>query len=192
MDESYDEEGLFDDDMEEEDDDDQVIFEPVVRDKDIKKSYQVDFIVHSSQDIVSFQTKEVKHVAGILGCLEQHAATLLRFFKWNKERLIERYMDSPVEVCALAGVILDSSKQPKFAAVAGFECGICCDDSPGLATLALTCGHRYCKDCYSRYLTQKINEEGESRRIQCLESSCKVIVDEKTIELVVNDAVYKK
>ncbi|KAI9333786.1 hypothetical protein DFJ73DRAFT_853732 [Zopfochytrium polystomum] len=186
--ESYDENDLDDgeDEASDEGGEDNTFFAPVVPDKDVKKPYEVDFIVHSSQAISSFQQDEVKHVAGILGCLEQHAATLLRYFRWNKERLIERYMDSPADVCAKAGVILDSSKQPRFTAVSGFECPICYDDTPGLETLALSCGHRFCRNCTVRYLTQKIAEEGESRRIMCLESTCKVIVDEKTVALVVS------
>ncbi|KAJ3330632.1 hypothetical protein HDU76_005216 [Blyttiomyces sp. JEL0837] len=194
-DEEQDEEEEQEDPDEDSDDnmgDDPSFFAPVVAEKDIRKPYEVEFQCHSTQDISNFQAKEVRHVAGILGCLEQHAATLLRYFRWNKERLIERYMDSPEEVCAAAGVVVDSSKQPKLIPVDGFECGICCNDEPGLLTLALSCGHRFCEGCYTRYLTQKVREEGESRRIQCLDSQCKVIVDEKTVELAVDKETHQK
>lgn len=43
-----------------------------------------------------------------------------------------------------------------------------------------------CKDCYSHYVTSKIMDESESRRIQCMGSDCNTIVDEKTIELLVS------
>jgi ariadne-1 len=196
MEDSMDEDGYYDDDVEDEDEEEEEedtdFFAPVVADKDIKKPYEVDFKVYSVQDIRNFQDQEVKHVSGILGCLEPHAATLLRHYHWNKERLIERYMDNPDDVLADAGVILDSSKQPRFVPMDGFECSICYNDEPGLETLALSCGHRFCKDCYTRYLTQKITEEGESRRIQCLDSNCKLIVDEKTVELTVPFKVLDK
>ncbi|KAJ3213366.1 hypothetical protein HDU67_002948 [Dinochytrium kinnereticum] len=183
-----DEDEELDDDIDEDEDG----FPPVIPDKDIKKPYDVDFIVHSIDDITAFQEKEIKHVAGILGCLDQHAATLLRHFKWNKERLIERYMDVPSEVCTAAGVILDASKQPKFIVIPGYTCEICYNDEDGLESLALSCGHRFCRDCYSRFLVQKIEEEGESRRIQCPGTGCKLIVDEKTVELVVPPRVHEK
>lgn len=43
-----------------------------------------------------------------------------------------------------------------------------------------------CKECYSHYVTSKIMDESESRRIQCMGSDCNTIVDEKTIELLVS------
>ncbi|KAJ3111831.1 hypothetical protein HDU96_005310 [Phlyctochytrium bullatum] len=201
FDDDFDEDVLMDEDEEmnddyADDDDEQELeedgFPPVVAERDVKRPYEVDFVVHSIDDIVAFQDKEVKHVAGILGCLEQHAATLLRHYKWNKERLIERYMDGPQEVCEAAGVILDVSKQPKFLVIKDFSCEICYNDEDGLQSLALSCNHRFCRDCYSRFLTQKITEEGESRRIQCPGSGCKLIVDEKTVELAVEPPVLEK
>lgn len=42
-----------------------------------------------------------------------------------------------------------------------------------------------CKDCYSHYISSKVTDEGESRRIECMANDCNVIVDEKTVELLV-------
>ncbi|KAJ1559047.1 hypothetical protein HK405_012210, partial [Cladochytrium tenue] len=180
------------DDADVDEEDDPTYFEPVVSQKDVKKSYEVDFTVHTVQDIVAFQRKEARHVSGVLGISEAQAATLLRAHGWNKERLVERYMDSAEAVCADAGVVLEGGQQPRpEPAGAGFECGVCCDDTPGVESLALSCGHRFCRACYERYLTQKVVDEGESRRIQCLDSACKVVVDEATIQLIVPPHVFK-
>ncbi|KAJ3035179.1 hypothetical protein HK097_004269, partial [Rhizophlyctis rosea] len=200
-DEDYDVSGAEDDEDEDmeygEDDsdeyeDDNSSFAPVIADKDRLKAYEVEFIVHSMDDILKFQHKEVSHVSALIGCPPEHAATLLRHFRWNKERLVEQYMEKPEAVAHESGVILDSSKQPKFVAVPGFMCDICCNDEAGLLTLAMSCNHRFCRDCYEHYLTQKIAEEGESRRIQCPASGCKVVVDEKTVEMVVKEEVCTK
>ncbi|KAJ3299914.1 hypothetical protein HK104_006065 [Borealophlyctis nickersoniae] len=185
------------DDYDDDDDDDDGDFDtddfaPVIADKDVRKPYEVEFTVHSMQDILNFQEKELSHVSALLGCAPEHAATLLRHFRWNKERMIEQYMDKPEQVSMEAGVIIDSAKQPKFIAVKGFCCDICCNDEPGLDTLALSCNHRFCRDCYEHYLTQKIAEEGESRRIQCPAQSCKLIVDEKTVKMVVKPQIAEK
>lgn len=58
--------------------------------------------------------------------------------------------------------------------------------------MALACAHRFCVDCYRTYLEQKIKFEGESRRIQCMEEKCNLIVDEKTVGLVVNNDVFER
>ncbi|KAI8907087.1 hypothetical protein DFJ77DRAFT_484361 [Powellomyces hirtus] len=187
--------GMDVDDDEEEGEDDYGAgdgFAPVVADRDVKKPYEVDFKVHSTDEIVAFQTKEVAHVAGILGCLPEHAATLLRTFKWNKERLIERYMEDPEGESEKAGVVMDAQKQAKFAIVKGFECPICCNDDADMETLALHCEHRFCRDCYAHYLNEKVAEQGESRRIQCMSAGCKVVVDEITVEKVVAPEILAK
>ncbi|KAJ3120863.1 hypothetical protein HK098_004200 [Nowakowskiella sp. JEL0407] len=210
-DSDYDEDMWEEDDYEDPEDDDQVDetndeyeseneedamensgFTDVVPDSEIQRIYNVDFALHSTSDIVSFQEKEIKHVATILGCLEEHAGTLLRYFKWNKERLLESYIDNSDAICESAGVILNEKNQPKIMAVDGFCCDICCFDEPGLETLALSCGHRFCRNCYEHYLTQKISLQGECRKIQCMQSSCGVIVDRHTVEILVPPVVFSK
>jgi ariadne-1 len=49
-----------------------------------------------------------------------------------------------------------------------------------------------CKDCYAQYVSAKVNDEGESRRIQCMGSKCHTIVDEKTLELLVDSATLTR
>lgn len=52
----------------------------------------------------------------------------------------------------------ESSKaQPRLKRIRGFVCEICYDDSEReKETIALGCGHRYCRDCYASYLESKI------------------------------------
>lgn len=178
------------DDYEELEDDEDRNFLPVVPERDIKRPYEVDFVVHSPQDILQFQQKEMVHVAGILGCSTSTAATLLRHFRWNKEKLIESYMDSPDTVTQQAGVIMEAA--PCLAVLPAFECDICCNDEPHLESLCLSCNHRFCRDCYQQYLTMKITQEGESRLISCPASGCPIIVDEKTVEKLVDQQTYRK
>jgi len=49
-----------------------------------------------------------------------------------------------------------------------------------------------CKECYSHYIQSKVVDEGESRRIQCMGKNCNVIVDEKTVELLVNPEILTR
>lgn len=125
----------------------------------------------------------------IAGLSDQEAAILLRYFQWNKEKLFERYMDDPTKVQKAAGITNENTDRrqttasivPAKRARSDFVCEICYDDNPDMETAALSCGHRFCTSCYRQYLTQKIQDEGESRLIQCPESQCKVLVDEKTV-----------
>ncbi|MCJ1338539.1 hypothetical protein MMC09_003828 [Bachmanniomyces sp. S44760] len=159
------------------------------QDKDIikpaRKSYQVDYKVFSPLDIQAHQDKQIDEVSAILGQAPEAAAILLRHSRWNKEKLIEAYMDRPEETLEMAGLGPDAAHIPKTQVLNGFTCGICCEDEPGLETYAMKCGHRYCVDCYRQYLAQKIKEEGEAARIQCPTSGCKRIVDSKSLDLLV-------
>ncbi|KAJ2997837.1 hypothetical protein HDV02_005107 [Globomyces sp. JEL0801] len=173
------------------DDENDLMFSPIQNDKDLKKSYHVDFKPYTINDIKQFQSIEINHVSGILGCLNETAATLLRYFKWNKEKLIESYMENPEKVTADAGVIISAVDKPIICPIKDFCCEICLNDEEGLLTMALSCKHRFCVDCYRFYLQQKITEEGESRHISC-PGSCPLKVDEKTVQSIVSPEVFAK
>lgn len=125
------------------------------------KTTDLQFKSHSVADILEFQASEVQHVSGILGCNKEHAATLLRHHHWDKESLIEKYVENPTKILDAAGVIIDSNKRPKLVRKSGFVCDICCDDDAGLQSLALSCNHRFCKECYTSYLVLKITHDGK-------------------------------
>lgn len=178
-------------DLYEDDNEQEFVFEPVVAEKSVKPAYLVDCKQLSVEDLKQTIAQEMLHVANILGCTEETAGTLLRFYKWNKEKLIESYMEDDLKTTKAAGVLF-SEDEPKFMIVPGFCCDICCGDEHDLQTLALSCNHRFCINCYEQYLTMKITEEGESRHIKCPASDCKLIVDQKTVEMVVKPVVVEK
>lgn len=51
----------------------------------------------------------------------------------------------------------------------------------------LECGHKFCRDCWAQYLTQKIVEEGLSKSIVCLEPSCPMLVDDENVVMIIDD-----
>ena len=197
---SSDQEDFFDDDMEdpitsEEESSDEDAhsssFSPILPEKSARKPYQIEYAVKSTADLQALQDSLISQMSSLLGCTQSISATLLRYFKWNKEKLIETYLEDPDGVSQAAGVLMDNTKRPKFVKLEGFVCDICCDEGPHLESLSLACGHRFCRNCYEEYLVRKITKEGESRKIQC-PSNCSLVVDEGTIEMVVPPEVFKK
>lgn len=152
----------------------------------MRQPHEVDYIVLGPADIQSSQDKQIDEVSAILGQPPEATAILLRHLRWNKERLIEAYMDGSEEILEDAGLGLQTSQAPKTKVVKGFVCGICCEDEPRLETYALRCGHRYCVDCYRQYLALKIKDEGEAARIQCPTNGCNRIVDSKSLDMLVS------
>lgn len=162
-------------------------------DKDIakqpKKPYEVEFKVLDPSDIEREQSLQIDEVSAILGLPPESAAILLRHSRWNREKLIESYMDRPEQTLEEGGLGPDTLGTPKTEIVPGFMCEICCEDSPGLETYKMRCGHRFCVDCYRHYLFQKIKEEGESSKIECPQDNCHLIVDSKSLTFLVSHEV---
>ena len=134
------------------------------------------------------QDYQIAEVANLLEQPHEATAILLRFFRWNKERLIEQYMDNQEEVLNKAGLGQDIRRSPpRIDTIPNFSCEICCEDTPGLQSFAMKCGHRFCANCYRQYLAQKIRGEGEAARIRCPGDGCNQIVDAKSLDLLVTD-----
>jgi ariadne-1 len=92
--------------------------------------------VYSPQDIQDQQDKQVDEVAGLLEQPKTSTAILLRYFRWNKERLIEQYMDNQEEVLSKAGLGQDmSASPPRIETIDNFMCEICCEDVQDLRPL---------------------------------------------------------
>lgn len=155
-------------------------------DKPAKKAYEVDFKVYSDSQIRSGQQSQFEEISNILGLDVGQSALLLRYFKWQKERLIEQYMDDPETINKAVGIKPETNETSKITKVKDFICDICCDEGDSVDTFALQCGHRYCTECYGHYLTQKIKEEGESARIQCMGDQCKMAFDSDAVQKLVD------
>ncbi|MCJ1391955.1 hypothetical protein MMC18_004822 [Xylographa bjoerkii] len=159
--------------------------------KTVRRPYEVEFKVLSPLDIQAQQDIQVDEVGSILEQPPEAAAILLRYLRWNKERLIETYMEKPEELLEAAGLSTDGTAPPRTVTIKGFTCNICYDDEEP-ETYALKCGHRYCVDCYRQYLCHKIKDEGEAARIQCPTSGCKRIVDSKSLKLLVTPEIKER
>lgn len=203
-----------------------------------KKPYEISYQIKSVAELQAEQRDLVNRVAGLVNCDYSSAATLLRFYHWNSEKLTESYWDNPSKILTDAGLSppsspaiaiqslpthLSSNSGPadssSLNAVASsstqrpgatrqttsstknqkqepFECPICCNDFQPEEiddeTLCMGCEHRFCKACWTEYLNQKIMEESESGRVQCMESGCSRIVSEKVVESLIEGRVAER
>ena len=174
-----------DDDFDMEDDGD---LDFGTQEKDLKpkkKAFEVDYKVFSPAEIQAQQDGQAREVANIIGQTPESTTILLRYARWNKERLIEQYMDNTEETLENAGLGNEDDVVAAIERIPGFFCDICYTDSADSDTFALKCGHRFCIDCWKQYLTQKIKEEGEAARIRCPGGDCNQIVDSKSLEVLV-------
>ncbi|KAF8134361.1 hypothetical protein EV363DRAFT_1396784 [Boletus edulis] len=164
-----------------------------------RKSYEVEHESLPQAAVVKLKAADIEHISGIFGVDASTASLLLRYMNWNKERLIEKYMDNASAVSVAAG-ISPPPKAPASSSAAGpersqgtssgarsapapkpepFVCPICFDDSQ-TAFSALSCDHRFCAGCWNAYITSKIREEGE-HAIRCMAEGCGTIAPDPFI-----------
>lgn len=118
----YDDEEMLDGTQEEESEDDMDMdafgedFKVVPKGK--HKAYEVEYESLSQAAVEKLMKQDVDHICGIFGVDVSTANLLLRYIKWNKERLIEKYMDNPTTMLVAAGVIVpEASSQPAPAPI---------------------------------------------------------------------------
>lgn len=77
-----------------------------------------------------------------------------------------------------------------------FQCPVCCDDFPresvGEHTLAMGCGHRFCRGCWAEYVTGRIKDDGEAAKIQCMGEKCQRIVREEIVDELTTPDISKR
>lgn len=103
-----------------------------------------DKVLHEVQDILCLPSLKL-------------AAKLLGQYKWNKEKLLSDFFSG---VTQIDDSDHDDSnedegvgKEWNSSASSVIECPVCMEKTPMSATHALSCGHRYCEDCWVGYLT---------------------------------------
>lgn len=69
-----------------------------------RKAYEIEYESLSQSAVEKLMQQDIDHVCGILGVDTNYAVLLLRHLSWNKERLIEKYMDNPSALLVAAGI----------------------------------------------------------------------------------------
>ncbi|CAL1706039.1 unnamed protein product [Somion occarium] len=71
-----------------------------------QKSYEVPHEPLTQAQIEQFMAQDVENISGIFGVDSTVASLLLRHANWDRDRLIEKYMDNPTAVLVKAGLEL--------------------------------------------------------------------------------------
>lgn len=153
--------------------------------KNGSKNDEYPFEVVEKDKIVSQMSDTIKEVNGVTTIPEAKVKVLLNHFKWDKQKLMERfYADEQDEIFKeIIPIQADSANM--------LECEICFDTFKKGNMNGLDCGHFFCSGCYIGYLTYKIMQEGASQMIECPETKCHTIVDEPTLMSIVTDSKIK-
>jgi ariadne-1 len=124
----------------------------------------------STKNLVPLMEQRILDTAEALCIPEAAAVSLLCDWRWNRERLLEAYMNDQEGTLRKAGVMCRCFPLPEATNAKIGDCHICMESlSDGnVQTLSMPCGHTFCVSCWREYLDNVINLEGAT----CLGASC--------------------
>lgn len=140
--------------------------------------------VITKESLLAAQREVLEKAMDLLALSEQHARTLLIYYRWDVERIFEMLEKKGRDkLFSEAGVTIAEAKVEIFASQ--ITCGICFEDVSRRSVTVMDCGHYFCNDCWTEHFIVRINE-GESRRIRCMASKCNAICDEAIVRKMVS------
>jgi len=153
------------------------------------------FEVLSTEQIVQHMIDNIRDVNTVVGIPATTTRILLNHFKWDKEKLMERYYDGDQEALFLEAHVVSPFKKPsrtqryqvRSSSMGIEECEICLMSLPASMMTGLECGHRFCAKCWTEYLTTKIIEEGMGQTITCAAHGCDILVDDATVMRLITE-----
>ena len=168
-------------------------FENEDQDEDVKEESKKKVLMTSQ--VVEVLFKELKEVQNIIQIPMTSVRILLNHFKWDKQKLYERYyQESSSEDIFEEAKVLSPSKIEELAAKtmdsSSTDCEICFLPLSHSSKAGLECGHLFCTDCWKEYLETKIVQDGVSLSIQCPSGDCQVLVNDATVLQLLKDSEH--
>lgn len=70
-------------------------------------------------------------------------------------------------------------------------CGVCFDEIRPDHIPQVRCGHSFCRDCWSQYLSTKVRDEGTCW-IRCMDTNCKATLPKSFIEHITDAGLLER
>eukprot|EP01006_Ploeotia_vitrea_P037404 TRINITY_DN66126_c0_g1_i1.p1 TRINITY_DN66126_c0_g1~~TRINITY_DN66126_c0_g1_i1.p1 ORF type:complete len:673 (-),score=102.88 TRINITY_DN66126_c0_g1_i1:1202-3199(-) len=150
----------------------------------VDKGYQI----LTAGEVIDEQNKELEKIVSVCALSSAWARVLCRSVGWNTEKLLDSIFDKGHEAVLKENGI---DVQSAFNISDNVECSTCFDDVPPSDAFGLSCGHIFCKDCWTTYITTKV-KEGQSRDLRCMGFKCTLKVDDAVILNFVDDETKTK
>ncbi|CAM9315029.1 unnamed protein product, partial [Ectocarpus fasciculatus] len=144
------------------------------------------------KDMTALMDAMSQEAETVLGVSRDTALILLSHYGWNKEKLLDTYWSDP-EACLRCAGLSPSSCRPAEGGASTVTCSICYDQVPPAETTHLSCGHMFCRGCYTQYLSIKVDNEGAaSVQTHCPEPKCSERVPESLFKDLLGAASVAK
>ncbi|KAL0863718.1 hypothetical protein Bca101_042836 [Brassica carinata] len=132
---------------------------------------QISYVVLKEEDIREHQKADIEQVSTVLSIDQVKAIILLLHYRWSSSKRVRK------TVGILKEHVVDLNDQE-----VNTECGICFESYLHKEIVTVSCGHPYCKNCWTSYITEKINNGPGCLMIKCPEPSCSAVVGQDMID----------
>ncbi|XP_065847188.1 probable E3 ubiquitin-protein ligase ARI2 [Euphorbia lathyris] len=142
--------------------------------------------VITKESLLAEQWEHIDRVMELLSLKEHQARTLLIYYRWDVNKVIQLFVeDGKDKLYTEAGVAIVYQEDLVTAQLPSLvDCNICFDEAYASEVTVMDCGHFFCNNCWTQHFIVRINE-GQSRRIRCMESNCNAICDDAKIRNLV-------
>mmetsp|Transcript_14707 Transcript_14707/g.30234 ORF Transcript_14707/g.30234 Transcript_14707/m.30234 type:complete len:555 (-) Transcript_14707:68-1732(-) len=133
-------------------------------------------------------------ITEMLGISPAVAACTMRLYKWNKERLLDAYMNDSESVLSKAGVKAKVQGRVECPpdSFSATECKICCDDDFEPDEMyKMPCGHNFCRDCWGGFLHSKVGDGPSCVYATCPAAGCNELITEEEVSELAKDVLPK-
>ncbi|KAL7721354.1 RBR-type E3 ubiquitin transferase [Entamoeba marina] len=124
------------------------------------------FEIKESSKIDSEMKRMIEDTANFT-CLSQgDSCLLLRYFKWNVNKMNDLYYDDPDKYLELSHIEVNGKEPEKGPTT----CDVCYEEVDEL--ISLSCGHGFCKNCWKDHVVECLNGPNAIDSL-CMASGCK-------------------
>lgn len=153
--------------------------------------------------LVAYMNGIIDEVNSVFQLPRATARILLSHFKWDKEKLLERYYSGDQDRLFSEAHIVSPNRtngRPtpskrvntrSSSALPEGNCDICLSVTNISTFVGLECNHRFCHRCWKEYITTKVMDEHVGEGISCPAHKCDILVDEAFVGQVVKDSKVK-
>lgn len=159
---------------------------------------EIDSKVHGLKEFENMVAAETNQLENVLAIARPIIKFLLMRSRWNKDKVIESYVDDKTRFLIANGILIQGieeedlmEKEPQIQRKNTFTCPICYNDEENQQVFSLLCGHCYCLDCYSHYCQSKI-QEGDIKTLKCPAEKCTMYLLENNVKTIVDSNTFQK
>lgn len=127
------------------------------------QSHKYPYRCLSLEEVYNLQSEAIKEFAELIASPKPYDESLLLLlqYKWNKNDAFQAFTDNGDKVKIEAGIISNLPAPVEDSISPEVECQMCLEDFRPEEMHAVDCKHRFCIDCWERYL----QEASKSRSI---------------------------